>query len=69
MVARIAELERRLSNVARHGNVAEVDFAKQMVRLELGQGANSKPFLGPWVPYGLTAGALKVHSPPSVGIQ
>ncbi len=66
-VARISELERRLANVVRHGTVAEVDVARG-VRLRLG-GTDAEPFLGPWVPYGQSAGALKVHTPPSVGQQ
>lgn len=66
-VARISELERRLANVVRHGTVAEVDVARG-VRLRLG-GTDAEPFLGPWVPYGQAAGALKVHTPPSVGQQ
>ena len=65
--ARVAELERRFANTVRHGTVAEVDVARG-VRLRLG-GTDAEPFLGPWVPYGQTAGALRVHTPPSVGQQ
>jgi len=65
--ARVAELERRFASTIRHGTVAEVDVARG-VRLRLG-GTDAEPFLSPWVPYGQTAGALRVHTPPSVGQQ
>lgn len=61
---RLAELERRVDNAQHFGTVDEVDPARQMVRLDLGGGLRS-----PWVPYGQSAGALKVHAPPSVGQQ
>lgn len=67
-VARLAELERRVAGMVRHGTVEQVDPAKGRVRLRLGE-TNGKPFLGPWVPYAQVAGALKVHTPPSVGQQ
>ncbi|MEE9923976.1 MAG: phage baseplate assembly protein V [Brucella anthropi] len=68
MAARIADLERRMNSIVRHGTVAEVDPAKGAVRVQIG-GTDDKPFLSPWLPYGQVAGALKVHSPPSVGQQ
>lgn len=67
LARRIAELERRVSNTMRHGTVKEVDPKKQMVRLTLGDGDDGEEFLGPWVPYSQQAGALKIHSPPTVG--
>jgi len=67
-VARVAELERRVAGMVRHGTVEQVDPQKQRVRLRLG-GTDDKPFIGPWVPYAQIAGALKVHTPPSVGQQ
>lgn len=67
LLARLAELERIVATQIRHGTVAEVDATKQRVRLSLGKDTKGKEFLGPWVPYGQVAGALKVHSPPSVG--
>lgn len=67
LALRVAELERRVSNQFRHGPVAQVDAEKHRVRLEIGTTADGKPFLGPWVPYAQVAGALKVHTPPSVG--
>jgi len=66
---RVAELERRVANQYRHGTVEEVDPAKQLVRVRMGEGDDGKPFIGPWVPYAQIAGALKVHTPPSVGQQ
>lgn len=64
LARRLAELERRVDNAQHFGTVDEVDPARQMVRLDLGGGLRS-----PWVPYGQTAGALKVHAPPTVGQQ
>ena len=69
LASRVAELERRFAGVMRHGTVAQVDAEKQAVRLKLGQDASGAPFLSPWVPYAQIAGALKVHTPPSVGQQ
>jgi phage baseplate assembly protein V len=70
LVARVAELERKLSNQMRHGTIAEVDNAKQQVRLKFGDGENGgSPYLSPWVPYSQTAGDLKVKTVASVGQQ
>lgn len=63
---RISALERRVAGMLRHGTVAEVNAAEGWVRLDLGEGDNGK-LLSPKVPYGQFAGALKVHTPPSVG--
>lgn len=70
IAARVAELERRIAGVMRHGVVAEVDPEKQRVRLDFGpsHGGEGK-FLSPWVPYAQFSGALKVHTPPTVGQQ
>ncbi len=70
IAARVAELERRVAGVMRHGVVAEVDPEKQRVRLDFGpsHGGEGK-FLSPWVPYAQFSGALKVHTPPTVGQQ
>lgn len=68
VLRRVAELERRLSNVMREGVVEAVDPARKRVRLRLG-GDDGAPFLSPWVPYAQHAGALKVHTPPSIGQQ
>jgi phage baseplate assembly protein V len=69
LVARIAELERRVASMIRHGTVEEVDAKKHRVRLRIGEDDQGQPFLGPWVPYAQVAGALKVHTPPSKGQQ
>ena len=68
IVRRVAELERRVASMVRHGTVEAVDTSngKHVVRLRLG-GSDDQPFMSPWVPYGQIAGAMKVHSPPSVG--
>lgn len=68
LVAKVAEIDRRMSNMFRHGTVHSVDPAKQTVRLNIGQGDDG-PLLSPPIPYGQIAGALKVHTPPSVGQQ
>lgn len=70
LVSRVADLERRLAGGMRHGTVAEVDPAKQRVRLDFGpaHGGDGK-FLSPWIPYAQFSGALKVHTPPTVGQQ
>lgn len=68
LARRISELERRLANVIREGVVEEVDPTRQRVRLRLG-GQGGDAFLSPWVPYAQHAGALKLHTPPSVGQQ
>lgn len=65
---RIAALERRVAGMIRHGRVAEVNAAEGWVRLDLGPGDDG-PYLSPKVPYGQFAGALKVHTPPSVGMN
>lgn len=69
LASRVAELERRFSGTMRHGTVEEVDPAKQIIRLNFGESDDGKPFLSPWIPYAQTAGALKVHTPPSKGQQ
>lgn len=63
---RVNDVERRLDNSARHGVVSDVDAAKHLVRLKIG-GTDDDPQKSPWIPYGQIAGAMKVHSVPSVG--
>ncbi|MGA0615945.1 hypothetical protein [Paracoccus sp. KR1-242] len=62
LAAEVAEMKRQLAASHRQGVVSEVDAAEGLVRLDLGEG-----MLSPWIPYVQTAGALKVHSPPSPG--
>jgi len=66
LIGRIARLEQRLDTTVVHGKVTDVDTEKQLARVQMG-GADGETYKSPWVPYGQTAGALKVHAPPSVG--
>jgi len=70
LVARVTDLERRVSGMMRHGKVAKVDMDMMRVRLDLGpaHGASGR-FLSPWIPYAQFAGSLRVHTPPEVGQQ
>jgi len=70
LAARVADLERRIAGVMRHGTVAEVDPAKQRVRIDMGpaHGGDGR-FLSPWLPYSQFSGALRLHTPPTVGQQ
>ena len=67
MMARLHESERRHAGTEMRGKVTEVDTSKAMVRIEIGKDSEDQPVLSPWVPYKQTAGALKLHNPPSVG--
>lgn len=69
IVARVAELERRVTGMVRHGTVAEVDTSGHRVRIKLGDSEDGGDFLSPWVPYSQMAGALKAHIPPAPGQQ
>lgn len=64
---RIAELERRVEGAVRKGKVMEVDEAKGLARIEVGRDSDGTPQAGPWVRYSQVAGALKIHTPPTVG--
>ncbi|MFN3892000.1 MAG: phage baseplate assembly protein V [Beijerinckiaceae bacterium] len=66
MMERIARLEQRVAAGAMHGPVTDVDTKKQVARVRLG-GTDEEPWKSPWIPYGQFAGALKVHTPPTVG--
>ena len=70
LAARITDMERRMASVMRHGTVAEVDAERQRVRINFGpaHGGNGE-FLSPWIPYAQFSGALRVHTPPTVGQQ
>lgn len=68
ILRRLDAIERRLANSVRDGKVAQVDPIAKRVRLRL-SGPDGEPFLSPWAPYAQHAGALKIHSPPSVGQQ
>lgn len=69
LVARVAALEARMANMMRPGRVAEVDTAKQRVRLAIGKADDGGDLLSPWLPYAQEAGQTKAHIPPAVGQQ
>ena len=69
LAMRVADHERRLSGMFIHGTVAEVDIARKRMRMDLGEATTGGRFLGPWTPYAQWAGALSVHTPPTVGQQ
>lgn len=68
LVLRIAELERRLSRMMLHGTVTDVDPQKHRIRVRVG-GSDEQPQKSAWIAYAQIAGALKLHSMPSVGQQ
>ena len=65
---RVSRLEQRLAAMVKHGRIAEVNPEEAWVRLNLGEG-DAGPLLSPKIPYAQFAGALKVHTPPTVGQQ
>jgi hypothetical protein len=65
--SRLHELERRLAGSEIRGKVTQVDAQKARVRIEIGKDSDDQPVESPWIPYKQTAGALKLHNPPSVG--
>jgi len=65
---RVSRLEQRLAGMVKHGRIAEVNPDEAWVRLNLGEG-DAGPLLSPKIPYAQFAGALKVHTPPTVGQQ
>lgn len=70
LLHRIEELERRFENRERTGTIAEVDAAKGLARVKLGEDKDGKPYLSPWIPWKETAmGAIKTHFPPEPGEQ
>lgn len=69
LAMRVAENERRLSGMFLHGTVAEIDIGRKRIRMDLGEATTGGRFVGPWVPYSQWAGALAVHTPPTVGQQ
>jgi phage baseplate assembly protein V len=68
LVVRVAELERRMSRTKLRGAVTDVDAQKHRIRVRIG-GTDDEPMKSPWIPYAQIAGALKLHSVPSVGQQ
>lgn len=67
---RLEGVERRFQSHRRTGTIAEVDPAKGLARVKLGESKDGKPFLSPWIPWTMPAmGATKINIPPSVGQQ
>lgn len=60
-----SEAARRQRNVVRDGKVIEVDAAKGLVKVDLGDADNPLPT--PWIKWSERAGARKTWNPPSVG--
>lgn len=73
LLSRIAEVERKLDSMFRHGPVQErrkID-GRWFVRLKIG-GTEQEPFLSPWIPYSSANGGpegLNVHRVPAKGEQ
>lgn len=65
--SKLQEHDRRLAGTMVRGKVTEVNASEAWVRMEIGKDADGQPVLSPKVPYKQTAGALKLHNPPSVG--
>lgn len=77
VVARNASLEDRMDKMVRHGKVTDVDPAKQLARIEIGN-KDGVSLKSAWVPYAQVAGPdgqgsgngeFKFHNPPAVGQQ
>jgi phage baseplate assembly protein V len=68
LVMRVAEYERRMDNMVRHGKVTDVDTKKHLARIEIGE-RDGKPLKSAWIPYGQVAGEYKSHRPPTKGQQ
>lgn len=68
LARRVEDIERRMRGAFRQGVVTEVDPKMGRVRLKLGE-SDQGDYLSASIPYVQTAGALKVHNPPSVGQQ
>lgn len=69
LMQRVQELERRAAGSQWRGTVKSVDPAEGTARLVIGQDDDGNDVLSPPIPYAQTAGALKIHSPPSIGQQ
>jgi phage baseplate assembly protein gpV len=73
LLTRVAELERKLDSMFRHGPVHERKKIEKrwFVRLKVG-GTDQQPFLSPWIPYSSPNGGpagLNVHRVPAKGEQ
>ena len=73
LLTRVAEVERKLNSLFRHGPVYERKKieGRWFVRLKIG-GTAQEPFLSPWIPYSSPNGGpqgLNVHRVPAKGEQ
>lgn len=64
---RLQEHERRLAGGHWVGKTTHVDAEKHLIRMALGKDDDGAEVLSPWIPVAQAAGALKLHSMPSVG--
>jgi len=64
VLAEVAELNRRLSNIVRHGTIEEVWEGRVRVRMDEPQGAGGQPFLSPWLAQGDTHSGNVVEEQP-----
>lgn len=71
LIRRVSDLEHRVSRQIRYGTVQEVRHRDGQieVRARIGLDTEGNHLLSPWVPWAQTAGALKVHTPPTSGQQ
>lgn len=65
---RVQSLEQREAGSQRPGTVAEVSADGARYRVRIG-GTDAEPYLSPWIPQAQSAGALKGHTPATVGQQ
>ncbi len=67
VLERLQEHERRIAGSQWHGRVSEVDAEKSLIRVTIGKDDDGNDVLSSWLPVSQQAGALKIHSLPSVG--
>ncbi len=65
ILSRVMEHERRLAGMEWRGKVTDIQGSK--IRIEIGTDEDGQPVKSPWVPVAQRAGALKLHSMPSIG--
>jgi len=65
-LSRSAQQDWRQANSRTTGPVTHVNAAAGKARIRLG-GTDEEPFLSPWTRYSQTMGALKIHTPVSIG--
>lgn len=64
---RLGDHERRLAAMDIRGPVTDVDVPAGKARIQIGEDEDGNPVKSPWTRYAQTAGAMKVHAPPTVG--